>query len=154
MKLTLHRYHLPLEFEFIISRGSISAQPSLVVELEHNGHRGYGEATANEYYDHTVDSMSESIGSCRERIESFQFGKPEQLWTSLQPFLIENSFALSAIDLAAYDLFGIINGPRTYETMGLEWKNIPDTSSTIGIDVPDKMIATRGLVDGAASACT
>ncbi len=141
MKLRLHRYDLPLEFEFTISRGSINTQSSLIVELEHNGHRGFGEATANEYYGHTVNSMSESILACRREIESFEFGKPEQLWQALQPSFAEDSFALSAIDLAAYDLFGKHSGQRTFETMGLEWKHIPESSYTIGIDEPEKMIA-------------
>ncbi len=141
MKLRLHRYQLPLEFEFTISRGSISTQPSLVVELEHEGQRGFGEATANSYYRHTLDSMSESIMACRDTVETFTFGKPEQLWQMLQPALKTDFFALSAIDLAAYDLFGKLNGQRTYETLGLEWNNIPDSSYTIGIDAPEKMIA-------------
>ncbi|MFK8114370.1 MAG: dipeptide epimerase [Rubripirellula sp.] len=141
MKLRLHRYNLPLEFEFTISRGSINTQPSLVVELEHEGQCGFGEATANSYYGHTLDSMSASIMACREKIETFEFGEPRQLWHTLQPSFIEDSFALSAIDLAAYDLFGKLRGKRTFATLGLEWENIPDSSYTIGIDTPEKMIA-------------
>lgn len=140
MKLRVHRYNLPLEFEFTISRGSINTQPSLVVELEHEGQSGFGETTANPYYGHTLDSMSASIMACQARIETFEFGHPEQLWKILQTALNEDSFALSAIDLAAYDLFGKLTGQRTYETLGLEWKNIPDSSYTIGIDAPDRMI--------------
>ncbi len=140
MKLRLHRYSLPLEFEFTISRGSINTQPSLVVELEHEGQRGFGEATANSYYGHTLDSMSASIVACRDTIETFELGKPEQLWQILQPVL-KDSFALSAVDLAAHDLFGKLNGKRTYEVLGLEWKNIPDSSYTIGIDASEMMIA-------------
>ncbi|MCL4141235.1 UNVERIFIED_CONTAM: hypothetical protein GTU68_061577, partial [Idotea baltica] len=141
MKLKLHRYQLPLEFEFTISRGSISTQPSLVVELQHDGVSGYGEATANSYYGHTLESMSNSVLECRETIETFQFGRPQQLWQELQPILHNDSFALSAIDLAAYDLFGKLNQKPTYETLGLAWENIPDSSYTIGIDSIDKMIA-------------
>lgn len=141
MKLHLHRFELPLEFEFTIARGSINTQPSLVVELEQDGHRGYGESTANSYYGHTLDSMSESIEACREQIESFQFGRPEALWESLRPKMAQDSFALSAVDLAAYDLFGKLRGQPTYELFGLEWKDIPQSSYTIGIDSPEKMVA-------------
>tara|TARA_R110002049_G_scaffold46487_1_gene135104 strand:- start:34802 stop:35848 length:1047 start_codon:yes stop_codon:yes gene_type:complete len=141
MKLRLHRFRLPLEFEFTIARGSTSTQASLIVELEHQGHYGFGESTENDYYGHTLDSMSDSVMECRDTIESFVFGRPEQLWQQLQNRLVNDSFALSAIDLAAYDLFGKLRGQRTYEVFGLDWSNVPDSSYTIGIDAIDKMIA-------------
>lgn len=141
MKIRLHRLNLPLEYEFTIARGSISSQRSLVVELEDDGHLGFGEATENTYYSHSLDSMSEAIMGCRDTIESFEFGRPDELWKQLSPQLQGNPFALSAIDLAAYDLFGKIKGQPTFETLGLNWSGIPDSSYTIGIDTVDKMIA-------------
>lgn len=141
MKLRLHRLQLPLEFEFTIARGSISTQPSLVVELDQDGYQGFGESTANPYYGHTLDSMSESITSCRDAIESFDFGRPEELWEQLRPALANDLFALNAVDLAAYDLHGKLTGQRTHEVLGLQWKDIPDSSYTIGIDSIEKMIA-------------
>ncbi|TWT94695.1 dipeptide epimerase [Stieleria varia] len=141
MKLHLHRLELPLEFEFTIARGSISTQPSLVVELEQQGHRGYGESTANPYYGHTLDSMSQSLQSCRETIESYEFGRPAELWQILQKPLADDSFALSALDLAAYDLFGKLTSRRTYELLDLSWESVPESSYTIGIDTIDKMVA-------------
>lgn len=141
MKLHLHRLELPLEFEFTIARGSISTQPSLVVELEHDGCCGYGESTANPYYGHTLDSMSTSLEGCRDAIEAFEFGRPEDLWQRLRTPLENDSFALNAIDLAAYDLFGKLTSQRTHETLELKWANIPDSSYTIGIDSIETMIA-------------
>ncbi len=47
MQLKIHSYDLPLRHVFTISRESISVQPSLIVELEQNGLRGFGEATTN-----------------------------------------------------------------------------------------------------------
>ena len=140
MKLHLHRLALPLEYEFTIARGSISTQPSLIVELEHEGHRGYGEVTANSYYGRTLDSMTESILGCQDLIESFDFGTPDQLWAKLHGPLHDDSFALSAVDLAAYDLHGKIVGQPTFKTLGLDWSNIPKSSYTIGIDSIEKMV--------------
>ena len=141
MKLTLHRLRLPLEYEFTIARGSTSVQPSLIVELEHDGHHGYGEVTENEYYGHTLDSMSESILGCRDAIESYRFGRPDELWRQLREPLGQDLFALSAIDLAAYDLFGKLNGRPTYEVLGLSWDSVPESSYTIGIDSIEQMVA-------------
>jgi L-alanine-DL-glutamate epimerase-like enolase superfamily enzyme len=47
MKLTLRRFDLPLRHVFTISRGSISVQPTFIVELVQDGVTGYGEATTN-----------------------------------------------------------------------------------------------------------
>ena len=141
MKLRLHRLQLPLEFAFTIARGSITTQPSLVVELEHDGRSGFGESTANSYYGHTLDSMSASLLACRDEIESFEFGHPAELWQRLKTPLAADSFALSAIDLAAWDLAGKLTNRRTHELLDLKWGDVPDSSYTIGIDAIDKMIA-------------
>ena len=79
MKLNLHSFVLPLQHDFRIARGSISSQRSLVVELEHNGVRGFGESTENTYYRCTVESMTEAISACAPEIESYSFGSPADL---------------------------------------------------------------------------
>ncbi len=141
MKLKLHRFNLPLEHEFTIARGSLSVQESLVVELEQDGISGFGESTSNPYYGFTIEAMTASIESCRESIESFRFGTPQELWSFLQPLLSDDSFALSAIDLATYDLFGKLNEHHTFSALGLAWENVPDSSYTIGIDSIVQMVA-------------
>ena len=47
MELILHEYELPLKHPFTISRGTTTAQPTLIVELQQDGVSGYGEATVN-----------------------------------------------------------------------------------------------------------
>src|SRR5690606_20756977 len=56
------------------------------------------------------------------------------------PQLAEDPFALNAIDQAAHDLAGKLDGRRTFEMFNLEWKNIPHSSFTIGIDRIEKML--------------
>lgn len=141
MKLTLHRFTLPLEHEFTIARGSLTQQHALIVELTHNGISGFGEATENTYYGHTFDSMTESIEGVRNRVETYQFGAPEALWAAIEPDLRGSSFALSALDMAAHDLFGKLQGEPTYRIWGLDWDQIPESSYTIGIDTVDTMVA-------------
>ena len=50
MRLTLTPYQLELAHTFSISRESHDFQDSLIVSLSHEGKSGYGEATANGYY--------------------------------------------------------------------------------------------------------
>ena len=45
MKLQTHRFELPLEHPFTIARGTRHVQRSLIVELEHEGVRGYGRSS-------------------------------------------------------------------------------------------------------------
>ena len=57
MELILHRFELPLQHTFTISRGSVDVQETLVVELRHQGQAGFGEATTNSYYNATLSQM-------------------------------------------------------------------------------------------------
>lgn len=140
MKMILHRLLLPLEYEFTIARGSRSEQPSLIVELSHNGVSGFGEATGNPYYGHSLDSMAESLERVRPLLSNYQFGSPEELWSRARTKLGEDSFALSAMDIAAHDLYGKLQGRPTYQVWGLTWDRIPDSSYTIGIAEVETMV--------------
>ncbi|TWU35007.1 dipeptide epimerase [Novipirellula artificiosorum] len=141
MKIKLYRFDLPLEFEFSISRESRTTQQSLVVQLEHHGVLGFGEVTENAFYGHSVESMIATIERCRSEVEAYEFGTPAQLWQQIEARCGKDRFALAAIDLAACDLFGKLTKKRTYETLGLKWENVPESSYTIGIDTVEKMTA-------------
>ena len=74
MKLTLHAFDLRLRHTFTIARGSLDVQPTLIVELEQAGCRGYGEATTNAYYGATLESMSAALGAVAERLAEYELG--------------------------------------------------------------------------------
>ena len=134
MKLRLHQFDLPLRHTFTISRGSIDVQPTLIVELEEDGLRGYGEATTNDYYGITFDSMTAALEGVRSQIESQSLNDPASLWQELDPELHANRFAQCALDQAAYDLWGKRLGQPVYRLWGLDAERIPLTNYTIGID--------------------
>lgn len=140
MKMTLYRLSLPLAHEFTIARGSIDHQDSLVVELEHDGFRGYGEVTSNSYYQHTVESIEASLELARPELDAYLGRSPEVVWPEMKATLADDHFALSALDMAAHDLHGRMHGLPTYQDWGLEWKNIPESSFTIGIDRTEVMV--------------
>lgn len=141
MNIRLHRHQLLLEHAFTISRETTTVQDSLVVEVEQDGVRGFGESTTNQYYGQTLDSMSQAADRCRGILADFEFGDPAQLWSLLHDELGSDSFTLSAIDQAVYDLHGKLVGRPTHETLGLEWHNdVPHSSYTIGIDTVPRML--------------
>ena len=140
MRLTLYRLGLPLEHEFTIAYGSTSVQNSLVVELEQDGVRGWGESTENPFYGHTLDTMSRSVEGCRSFLATYELMTPMGWWSDFRNQLSDDNFALSALDLAAHDLYGKLNDRCTYEVLGLKWDKIPVSSYTIGIAQSDEMI--------------
>jgi L-Ala-D/L-Glu epimerase len=141
MKLQLRPYSLRLRHTFTIARESHDDQPTLIVELEQDGRRGYGEATSNPYYGASVPEMTASLERVRPLIENYELGEPAELWNLLQTELGDQPFPLCAIDLAAYDLWGKLQSQPVYKLWGLSLEHLPLTNYTIGIDTIEKMVA-------------
>jgi L-alanine-DL-glutamate epimerase-like enolase superfamily enzyme len=112
----------------------------LIVELEHRGIKGYGEAPAISYYDITVEKMIEDLERKKPLIEKFAFTEPERYWHYLHHLLPQNPFLVCALDIAAWDLFGKIRDKKLYELWGGNILQNPLTDYTIGIDTIDKMV--------------
>jgi L-Ala-D/L-Glu epimerase len=140
MQLRIHRFELPLRHVFTISRGSISVQTTLIVELQEGEHRGYGEATTNEYYGFTFENMAAALEQVRSIVESQSLTDPIDLWEACHTRLAENPFALCALDQAAHDLWGKKRGKPVYQLWGLTTEKIPPSNYTIGIDTIEKMV--------------
>ncbi|GIW96572.1 MAG: dipeptide epimerase [Pirellulaceae bacterium] len=139
--LRAFHYHLPLRHTFTISRGSIQVQPTVIVELsDQEGRYGYGEATTNSYYGVTVESLVKALRQAKPVVEQSAWDGPETLWDRLQPLMAESSFALSAIDQAAWDLWGKQHGQPVYRLWQLDTSNIPVSNYTIGIDTIERMV--------------
>ena len=141
MKLRLHSFDLPLAHPFTISRETTTVQPTLVVELEAEGHRGFGEATSNRYYHRTIDDMMERLWSLRQRIESIDWQHPRDLWEELSSVLGDDPFAQCALDQAAYDLWGKLANQPVHRLLGFAADSKrPPSNYTIGIDTPERMV--------------
>jgi L-alanine-DL-glutamate epimerase-like enolase superfamily enzyme len=141
LTLTLHEFELPLRHAFGISRGAISVQPTLILELSDGVHLGYGEATANSYYGVTLESTRTAIENVRPLVESTFDLDPESLWSEAAARIPTDYFALCALDEAANDLWGKQRGAPLYKLWGLSADSAPQSSFTIGIDAIDVMVA-------------
>ena len=73
MKVLYYPYNLQFHHPFTISKGTKTHQPTLIVELEHFGIKGYGEAPAITYYNITVEKMIEDLERKKTFIEKFAF---------------------------------------------------------------------------------
>jgi len=141
MQINYHSYELAFRHPFTISRGTKTHQPTLIVELEHRGIKGYGEAPAISYYHIPVDKMIADLESKKAFIERFAFTDPERYWHYLHHLFPENSFLVCALDMAAWDLTGKIRQLPLYNVWKLDPAKGPMTDYTIGIDTIDKMVA-------------
>jgi hypothetical protein len=140
MKLLAYEYDLPLKHKFPISRGSIDVQKTLIVELTDGSSSGYGEATTNDYYGVTLESMIRNLQTAKATIENDPLESPEDMWSRLEPILKEDPFALCAVDQAAWDLYGKRQGRTLYDLWGLNPNKAPLTDFTIGIAPIEQMV--------------
>jgi L-alanine-DL-glutamate epimerase-like enolase superfamily enzyme len=135
-----YSYNLAFRHPFTISRGTKTHQPTLIVELEHKGLRGYGEAPAISYYHLPVEKMIADLEEKKPFIQQFALTDPRRYWHYLHHLLPGNPFLVCALDMAAWDLFGQLRQEPLFGLWKLDPSLGPRTDYTIGIDSIEKMI--------------
>ena len=140
MQLILRTYNLKLQHTFRISRQSFDSKKVLVLELQDGIFSGFGEASENPYYNHTVDDIIHDLSAIKEEIELDLGESPEDYWDRIYPLLKDNMFALCALDIAYNDLYARKKGMKLYELWGYKINKNPLSNFTIGIDSIDNMI--------------
>ncbi|NOT51231.1 MAG: dipeptide epimerase [Chitinophagaceae bacterium] len=141
MKVQHWTYNLKFRHPFTISKGTKTHQPTFIVELEHMGIKGYGEAPAIAYYNIPVEKMAADLEAKKMFVEKFAFTEPERYWHYLHHLLPQNPFLVCALDIAAWDLFGKLKRKKLYELWNGDVTNNPMCDYTIGIDSIEKMVA-------------
>ncbi len=139
MKLELIPYNLHLKHTFTISRESHDVQPTLIVKLELDGEYGLGESTSNPYYGVTIPGMISAIEKKRSIIETWEFEDPIHFNAKLLEWFPEQPFIRCALDMAAHDLFGKLEGQPLYKLWELDTQKMPLSNFTIGLDSVDVM---------------
>ena len=140
MKVQYWQHNFKFRHPFTISKGTKTHQPTLIVELEHFGIKGYGEAPAIAYYNIPVEKMIEDLEQKKQYIEKFAFTDPERYWHYLHHLLPNNNFLVCALDIAAWDLYGKMRGKKLYELWEGDISKNAICDYTIGIDTVDKMV--------------
>lgn len=139
MKVAYKVFNLPFIYPFTISKGTKTHQPTLVVELEYFGVKGYGEAPAITYYNITVEQMAADLEAKMPFLEKFSFQDPERYWHYLHHLFPNNPFLVCALDMAGWDLFGKLRRKQLHQLWNLDTQKSPLTDYTIGIDSIEKM---------------
>ena len=140
MKIQHKTISLSFKHPFVISKVSKTQQPIFLVELDHFGIKGYGEAPAISYYNISTEKMVEDLEKKKMFIEKFAFSDPERFWHFLHHLFPDNSFLVAALDMAGWDLYGKIKRKQLHELWNLNKVTAPSTDFTIGIDSIEMMI--------------
>lgn len=140
MKVRYTVSNLPFKYPFTISKGTKTHQPALVVELEHMGVKGYGEAPAIAYYQIPVEKMVADLEAKKQMVEKFAFTEPERYWHYLHHLFPKNNFLVCALDIAAWDLYGKLRRQPLHRIWNLAYDNLPLCDYTIGIAPINEMV--------------
>ncbi len=141
MKLTYKAFNLAFRYPFTISKGTKTHQPTLIVQLEHLGRTGFGEAPAITYYNIPVEKMVEDLERKKRFVEGFAFTDPERWWHYLHHMFPVNPFLVCALDIAGWDLWGQMKRKPLNQLFPGASDKTTITDYTIGIDSIEKMVA-------------
>jgi L-alanine-DL-glutamate epimerase-like enolase superfamily enzyme len=132
MHLKFYPYTLKLKQRFTISTYSRLTTPAVLVEIEHEGVTGYGEASLPPY----LDENQQSVISFLNKVNLNQFQGQLNLDASIQKINETdqgNNAAKAAIDIALHDLIGKILGVPLYRYLNISKRDDIFSFYTLGI---------------------
>lgn len=133
-------FELPFRQPFTTAHGTKTLQPSLLVRLNNGMATGFGEVTAISYYPETIESMAASLEAKKGMIQRYSLTDVPRFWHFLHHLIEGQHFLTAALDIAAWDCMANLRRMPLYKMLGVEWKNPPLTSFTIGYDTQEKML--------------
>lgn len=133
MNLRFHPYTLELKHAFTIATSSRTTTPVMLVEMEHEGVVGYGEASMPPYLGETQETAAAFL----RQVDLSRFTDPfplEEILPAIDAIAPGNTAAKAAVDIALHDWIGRKLGAPLHRLWGLNPSRTPLTSFTIGID--------------------
>jgi L-alanine-DL-glutamate epimerase-like enolase superfamily enzyme len=128
---------LRLRHTFRIARGASDTRENLLVELQAAGHIGQGEAAPIRRYDESRDSAREALGPMAAGLGDLR----AYAGAAARVAVAGQRAAQAALDMALHDLAARRLGVPVYELLGLDGRQAPPTSFTIGLDTPEIVAA-------------
>lgn len=147
MKLSFTPHTLYFKRPFKIAHGTRTSTPIVIVELEHEGVIGYGEASMPPYLGESHESVLAFLKSVSPIIEHCK--NPfdvEALLKEIDLFAPNNSAAKASIDIALHDLIGKLQNKPCWQLFGADKNNAPYTTYTLGMDEPE--VVKQKIEDG------
>ena len=138
MQIDARPIDLRLTTPFRISRGVQNVASNAIVQINFNGHTGYGEAAPDEFYGENVETVLSCISQFAGNLGDDPF-VIEDILNNLEHIIRLNPSAKASVDMALYDLVGKLLGVPVYKLLGLNPAHSAYTSFTLGIDSPTNM---------------
>jgi len=136
VSLEHYRQDLHLRHTFRLARGDSDMRQNLMLELEHDGLVGLGEAAPIQRYGQDWQSAAQAAEAMVARIED-----PSVFYDSMQQIAVDGQPAAeAAVDMALRDLAGKRLQAPLYELLGVDPRATPPTSFTIGMDTPEIIV--------------
>lgn len=139
MNIGYKSFDLQLKYPFTIARFSRTSTPLMLLEIEHEGLIGYGEASMVPYMGENIETATDFLA----RVDLSWLKHPfdfEEVTHYLDGLSSGNPNIKAAIDIALHDLVGKIENIPCYRMFGADPQKMPETSYTLGIDSPEMII--------------
>ena len=138
MKLKYYPHTLKLKEHFTLSVGTRVTTPAVMVEIEHDGFIGYGEASLPPYL---VEDQSSVIRFLNKvNLDSFNDPTTLDLMVDYIDNIEEgNNAAKAAIDIALHDLIGKFLDIPLHKYLNIPIRDDIYTSYTVGISNEDEI---------------
>jgi len=127
---------LNLRHVFRTARGGSATRSNVIVEVDHEGHSGIGEAAPIKRYAQSAETSARAVEVMAGRIQD-----PRAYAVAAARAAVPGEAAAeAALDMALHDLAGRRLGAPLYELLGLDPGKTPQTSFTIGLDTPEVVV--------------
>ena len=139
MKLTYQPFELLLKHTFTIARFSRTSTPIMLIQIEHEGQTGYGEASMVPYMGESFETAKDFLS----KVDAGQFKYPfdfGSIIAYLDDIAPGNPAIKAGIDIALHDLDGKLQNKPCWQLLGSDPAKTPATSFTFGIVSPEVII--------------
>ena len=119
MQLRFKPFELQLKHTFTLATSSRTTTPVMLVELEHDGLIGYGEASMPPYLGESHETVSRFL----KNVDLSGFKDPfrmDEILEYVDQLELGNRAAKACIDIALHDLVGKILGQPWYKNLGIK----------------------------------
>lgn len=140
MILRFSPHTLYFKHPFKIAHGTRTSTPVVIIELEHEGLIGYGEASMPPYLGETHETALLFFKMATPFLLSADPMIPEQVMKHIDMLAPGNTAAKAAIDIAVHDLKGKLLSTPCWKMYGADKNKTPYTTFTLGIDREEVMI--------------
>nr|WP_295767590.1 dipeptide epimerase [uncultured Mucilaginibacter sp.] len=139
MIITYKPFELLLKHRFTIAHFSRTYTPIMLVNINYEGHTGYGEASMVPYLGESIESATAFLKSIDTSKLTFPFDY-NKITAYLDSIAPGNPAIKAAVDIALHDIEGKLLNKPCWQLLGSNAQTMPVTSITIGIDKPEILL--------------